>query len=71
MIAHFPNLYYLCAMVDFNNLFEGMRIGLVAGILLNIFVLWGCWCGWRNSRRAKEKEKEAEKEKEKEKNEWK
>ncbi len=48
-----------------------MRIGLVAGILLNIFVLWGCWCGWRNSRRAKEKEKEAEKEKEKEKDEWK
>lgn len=43
-------------MIDFNSLFEGMRIGIVAGILLVFIVLWGCWCGWRNEHRDKGKD---------------
>ena len=44
-------LYSMIGTIDFNNLFEGMSIGVVVGILLVIFVLWGCYCGWRNGRR--------------------
>lgn len=53
----------VCAMIgtiDFNNLFEGMRIGVVVGILLVIFVLWGCYCGWRNERRTKKKDNDGQ-----------
>ena len=46
-------VYAMIGTIDFNNLFDGMRIGVVVGILLVIFVLWGCYCGWRNGRRNK------------------
>ena len=33
--------------------FPTLLSGVVVGILLVIFVLWGCYCGWRNGRRNK------------------
>jgi len=45
-------------MIDFNNLFDGMHIGVFVGVVLNALVLWGCLCGWRNKRRRQDKDKD-------------
>ena len=53
-------VYAMIRAIDFNNLFDGMRIGVIVGILLVIFVLWGCYCGWRNERRNKKKDNDGQ-----------